>query len=283
VEFRSVSVSVVTSGNFGKGTTPTNKVIYTLYSDGTMVLEGTGALFGTSWRGDDQPFIDYRKQIKHLIIGEGITSTTRGSLVKLSNLETIQFPSTLTRLPQNALMSSFKDSITELTIPATVVYLGAYSIGHYTGDPSACFTDVIIENPNIQIQDHTAVFNGGSNLEQLTLYSYGAENNVSAYAEKYGIRYVDLNDYCQGEFNGVEYSYSGGILILSPLTAGATVSALHQPWAEYIPYIETVIIEKGIDGIASGAFRDYAALRTVSIPDSLKSIGDGAFALTSGG
>ena len=280
VEFRSVSVSVVTFGNLGKGTTPTDKVIYTLYSDGTMVLEGTGALFGIDWRGDNQPFIDYRKQVKHLIIGEGITSTTSGSLVKLSNLETIQFPSTLTHLPQNALMSCFRPDITKLTIPATVVHLGTYSIGHYTGDNSAYFTDVIIENPNIQISDHNAVFNGGAKLDQLTLYSYGANNKVSAYAEKYGIRYVDLNNYLEGEYGDIHYELSNGILILEPLVDNASVPASNQPWASYAESITKIIVGEGVVSIPQNAFADYPALTTVVLPSSLDSIGDGAFSVT---
>jgi len=282
VEFRSVSVSVVTSGNLGKGTTPTDKVIYTLYSDGTMVLEGTGALFGIDWRGDNQPFIDYRKQVKHLIIGEGITSTTSGSLVKLSNLETIQFPSTLTRLPQNALMSCFRPDITELTIPATVVHLGSYSIGHYTGDNSAYFTDVIIENPNIQITDHNAVFNGGAKLDQLTLYSYGANNNVSAYAEKYGIRYVDLNNYLEGEYGDIHYELSDGILILESLADNASVPTGNQPWAPYAESITKIIVGDGIVSIPQNAFANYPALTAVALPSGLDSIGDGAFSVTQG-
>lgn len=280
VEFRSVSVSIVTSGNLGKGATPTDKVIYTLYSDGTMVLEGTGALFGTDWRGDNQPFIDYRKQIKHLIIGEGITSTTSGSLVKLSNLETIQFPSTFTHLPQNALMSCFRSDITKLTIPATVVHLGAYSIGHYTGDASAEFTDIIIENPNIQITNHVAVFNGGTKLDQLTLYSYGSNNKVSAYAEKYGIRYVDLNNFLEGEYGDIHYELSDGVLILEPIVNNACIPADNQPWASYSESITKIIIGEGIVSIPQNAFADYPALTEVALPSDLDSIGDGAFSVT---
>ena len=280
VEFRNLSVSVVTTGNLGKGTTPTDSVIYTLYSDGTMVLEGTGALFGIDWRGDNQPFIDFRSQVKHLIIGEGITSTTSGSLVKLSNLETIQFPSTLTHLPQNALMSCFRPDITELTIPATVVHLGAYSIGHYTGDASAYFTDVIIENPNIQITDHVAVFNGGAKLDQLTLYSYGSSNQVSSYAEKYGIRYIDLNNYLEGNFGDIHYELSNGILVLEPQVENASIPAGNLPWASYAESITKVEIAEGIVSIPRNAFSDYPSLTTASLPSSLQSIGDAAFSTT---
>ena len=283
VEFRSIELSVVTSGNLGPGTTPTDKVKYTLYSDGTMVVEGEGALFGCYWDGRNQPFIEYRKEIKHLIISEGITQTTGGSFAHLTNLETVSFPSTIKKLQNNAFMNSFSESVTKITIPKNVVQLGAYSFGHYGGDTSAYFTDIIIENPNVVFtEDSNAIFNGGAKLDKLTLYSYGADNNVSAYAKKHNINYVDLYDYFSGEYSGIQYSYSGGVLVLNGVTYGATVFAKDQPWAEYIEKIKSIVIQDGISSIANDAFKNYPALCKIEFPNDLKAIGNGAFAMTSG-
>ena len=282
VEYRSVPLTVIASGNFGYGTEPTNKVIYTIYSNGTMTVEGEGALFGCAWDGKYQPFIEYRKQVRHLIIGEGITSTTSGSFAYFSNLETVSFPSTLTKIPNNGFMSAFAESVTSITIPETVIQIGAYSFGHYGGDPSAYFTDVIIENPDIKITDHKAVFNGGSKLDKLTLYSYGAENNVSEYAEKYGIRYIDLNNYSTGEFGGIKYFYYNGVLTLSTDSEGVSIPSGNAPWNEHKNDITKIVIESGITGISENAFVNYPLLEEVEIPDSLKSIGNGAFTVTEG-
>ncbi|MBQ7873531.1 MAG: leucine-rich repeat protein, partial [Oscillospiraceae bacterium] len=279
VEFRSVPLTVITSGNFGHGTEPTDKVIYTLYSNGTMVVEGEGALYSCYWDGRYQPFIDYRDQIKHLIIGEGITSTTSGAFAYLKNLETVSFPTTLTRLSNNAFMSSFVESITSLTIPETVTYIGAYAFGHYGGDPSAYFTDITIENPDIDFFESNAVFNGGSKLDKLTLYSYGGENKVSAYAEKYGIRYLDLNSYLSGEFGGIRYEYYEDVLTLSTESEGVLIPAENAPWHEYRGEISKIVIEEGITGISANAFADYTALEEVELPENFKSIGDGAFSV----
>ena len=281
VEMQALPLTVVTSGNLGYGTTPTDKIIYTLYSNGTMVLEGEGAIFSCYWDGRTQPFIEYRKQIKHLIIGEGITQTSSGCFAHLTNLETVSFPSTIIKLPNNAFMNSFAQGVTEITIPKSVTSLGSYTFGHYGGDPSAYFTDVIIENPNIIIEDSKAVFNGGAKLDSLTLYSYGIDNNVSAYAEKYGIRYIDLHDYFYGTYGEIDYTITSGVLILSTDGVNITIPA-DAPWNEYRDSITKIIIEDGITGIAADAFRDYIRLSAVKLHENIKSIGSGAFAVSVG-
>ena len=282
VEFRAVELTVVTSGNFGAGSTPTDKVTYTLYSNGTMVVEGNGSIFHCDWNGTKQPFIEYRKQIKHLIIGEGITQTTGGCFAHLTNLLTVSFPSTLTKLHNNAFMNSFATSVTEITIPETVSYMGAYSIGHHSGDESAYFTDIILENPNITIADNDAVFNGGAKLNQLTLYSHGTQNNVSAYAAKYGIKYIDLDSYAHGVAGEIEYRFYDGVLTLRAESGNAIVPAGDYPWNDQRKEIQKIVIGDGIVGISDNAFVNYAVLEEVELPDNFQSLGSGAFAVTDG-
>ena len=282
VEFRAVPLTVVTSGNLGYGTQPTDAVIYTLYSNGTMVVEGTGVLFDCYWDGRNQPFIDYRSQIKHLIIGEGVTSTRGGCFAHLKNLETVQLPSTLTSLSKNAFMSSFVESVTEFTIPASVTNLGSYSLGHYGGDASAYFTDIIIENPNIKITDEKAVFNGGSKLDKLTLYSYGNDNAVRAYAEKYGIAYIDLDSYAFGSVGEVNYRIYNGVLTIYTDGENVVIPANDLPWNAYKDTITRIVIQDGITVIYENAFTDYPVLEEVVLPECLVSIGNSAFSVTNG-
>lgn len=279
VEFRSVPLTVVTSGNVGYGTPYTDDVIYTLYSNGTMVISGNGIVYCSDWRGDYQPYKDYRAQVKTLIIEEGISATRGGCFAHFYNLETVTLPDSLTKIDGNAFMSSFSSSVTSIVIPETVTFIGSYCYGFYYGNGGTTFTDVIIENPNVILPANNTAFNAGSNLENLTLYSYGTDNNVSAYAEKYGCKYVDLEVYKTGEFEGINYAYYDGVLTLS--TEGKNMSIPSDaPWNEYKSKITKIEIESGIIGISANAFADYAVLEKVELPDSIKSIGNCAFSVS---
>ncbi|MBQ3501493.1 MAG: leucine-rich repeat protein, partial [Oscillospiraceae bacterium] len=279
VEFRSVPLTVVTSGNVGYGTPYTDDVIYTLYSNGTMVISGNGIVYCSDWRGDYQPYKDYRAQVKTLIIEEGISATRGGCFAHFYNLETVTLPDSLTKIDGNAFMSSFSSSVTNIVIPETVTFIGSYCYGFYYGNGGTTFTDVIIENPNVILPANNTAFNAGSNLENLTLYSYGTDNNVSAYAEKYGCKYVDLEVYKTGEFEGINYAYYDGVLTLS--TEGENMSIPSDaPWNEYKSKITKIEIESGIIGISANAFADYAVLEKVELPDSIKSIGNCAFSVS---
>lgn len=280
VEFRPVELAVVTSGNVGYGTPYTDAVTYTLYADGTMVIAGSGRVYCSDWRGNNQPYYAYRDQVKNLIIEEGITQTSGGCFAYFVNLERVSFPDSLVKINKNAFMNSFVSSMTSITIPATVTYLADYAFGFYSGSASATFTDVIIENPNASFHASNAVFNSGKKLQNLTLYSYGAENNVRTYAETYGCRYVDLNNYMEGDFGDVHYELSNGVLVLEALVENAEIAAEKQPWASMVDKITKIVISDGVTTIADNAFANYTALTEVELPHGLEVIGDGVFAVS---
>ncbi len=284
VEFRSVPLTVITSGNFGYGTEPTDKIIYTIYSNGTMTVEGEGALFNCNWDASKQPFIDYRSYVKNLIIGEGITVISRGSFAYLSNLETVSFPSTLTEIQGNGFMASFVEEVNSITIPKSVNRIGVTAFGYTSG---TFFTDITIENPDINFPDKSnsfyhAVFNHGRNPEKTTLYSYGDDNNVSAYAKDIGCNYVNLEKYLSGTIGEISYEYYDGVLTLSTDSEGVLIPSENAPWHEHRNEITKIVIGDGISGISENAFVNYPVLEEVVLPDSLKTIGNGAFAVTEG-
>ena len=88
--------SVITEGNI------TNTVSYKLYSDGTLNIEGEGALKRYNQWSDFSAFDQYREQVKKIVIGEGVTQIVQYSFINNSNsevftnLESVEFPSTIT-------------------------------------------------------------------------------------------------------------------------------------------------------------------------------------------
>ena len=286
-------IEVITSGNFGNAgkadasTPAADTATYTIFADGTLRVQGTGSLYNCNWNGELQPFKSYRANITRLIVCEGITSTSGGNFAKLHNLTSFELPKSLTALNNNAFWASFSSDMTKITIPATVTNLGTYLFGvpHIKVDyPSAKFLDIIIENPNTEFTTGTnwhCMFNSGTCNGDITLYSYGETNNVKAFAEKIGAKYIDLNKVVEGVENNLAYTCFDGELTLKPadITLPATLPE-SMPWLLKIDRseIKNIIIGNGITEIPAGYFSNYTALENITIPNSVLSIGDMAFA-----
>ncbi len=284
--YETKGLPIVVTGNFGVGSTPSESASYTLYENGTLKISGTGATFGCGWNGANQPFKNYRDLIAKVVIGEGITENTAGDFANLSNLTTVEFPTTFKKINTNAFMDSFKKGITSITIPAQVEYIGCFIFGYYATD-NATFTDIIIENPDITFYtnpsntaNEISIFNRGKHNREITLYSYGAENNVSAYAEKIGATYVDLDAEIFGTEGNLFYKFFDGELTLGATDlASPAVLDDKAPWLELIDKSEVITLHvgEGIAEIPTEYFTDYTSLKSVTLSESVTNIQDRAF------
>ena len=284
--FETKGLTVVATGNFGAGSTATDSVIYTLYDNGTLKISGSGATYNCGWNGANQPFISYRDQITKVVIGEGITENSGGDFANLSSLTAVEFPTTFKKINTNAFMDSFKSGIDTVTVPESVTYVGCFIFGPFsTGN--AVFTNVIFENPDTVFYTNPSntanelkIFNGGKFNSSITLYSYGASNNVSAYAAKIGAEYVDLNSRIAGSVDNLSYEYFEGTLTLSA-KSGAESATLPttSPWLNYVEreLITSIVVGEGITEIPESYFKDYTALTSVTLSDTVDVIRTGAF------
>ena len=284
--YETKGLTVVVTGNFGAGSSPSASATYTLYENGTLKISGTGATYGCGWNGANQPFKEYRDRITKLVIGEGITENTAGDFANLYNLTSVEFPTTFKQIKTNAFMDSFKKGITTITIPKQVTYIGCFIFGYYATD-GAVFTDIIIENPDITFytnpsspKNELSIFNRGNHNSSITLYSYGAENNVSAYAAKIGAKYVDLNAEISGTAGDISYKFFEGELTLSALGTAATLPA-DSPWLARIDKadVKRINVGEGITSIPADYFTDYTSLKEVVLSESVSVVSDRAFAV----
>ncbi|MBQ9117317.1 MAG: DUF4886 domain-containing protein [Clostridia bacterium] len=287
--FETKPIGIVASGNIG-ATNP-GDATYTIYEDGTFKLSGSGETASCGWNGASQPFKNYRSSVTRVIIAEGITKVGIGTFSYLPNLEYAYIPSTISVFPQNLFMDSFAKNVTSFTIPANITRIEICALGRYN-QSNALFTDIIIENPNVTFQ--AANDNGGtpyifvnayaSRCSELTIYSYGASNNVSKYAEQYGLRYVDLSTTVLGTVDNISYNCFEGVLTLNAKDASAPVALTAAPWLDRISKsdITEIVINAGIDSIPTGFFKDYTALTSVTLPKTLTTVGSEAFATSSG-
>ena len=275
---------VIASGNLGVSstTTPGTNVTYKIFEDGTLKLYGTGESFDCKYNGSTQPFRSYASGIKRVVVSEGITAVGRGAFASLPKLEEAILPTSLTMFKRNIFMDSFVSTMTSYTIPAHITTIEYYVLGRYTASSnSALFTDIIIENPNVTFTDKVITFNDGSNPGLVTLYSYGSDNNVSKFAAAYGFNYVDLNSVISGTVGNVNYNLNDGKLTLSAKDASASAALpSDSPWLDRAEAssITEIVIGEGITEIPDGYFKDYTSLTSVSMANTVTSIGAEAFA-----
>lgn len=115
-----------------------NDINYVLYSDGKLILKGTGEMYdyasALETSGEKSPFYENGK-IKSVVISEGITSVGEFAFIYCNKLKSAILPTTLTTIKRNGFMPHIDEYIvhqnlyglTEITIPANVTEIGKYA------------------------------------------------------------------------------------------------------------------------------------------------------------
>lgn len=115
-----------------------NDINYVLYSDGKLILKGTGAMFdyasSIETSGNSSPFCD-NDRIKSVVISEGITSIGEFAFSFCNNLKTATLPTSLKTIKRNGFMPHIGEYIvhqnlyglTEITIPPEVTEIAKYA------------------------------------------------------------------------------------------------------------------------------------------------------------
>lgn len=105
---------IIEAGELGEN------VYYVLYSDGTLLLRGTGDTYDYTSSIETPPNESPLKgnlKVKNLVVSDGITSLGDFILPSCDNLETASLPNSITRIGRNA----FTNGLKIVTIPDTVV------------------------------------------------------------------------------------------------------------------------------------------------------------------
>ena len=102
-------------GNCGAGGLNDRSVRWILTSDGTMTISGTGAM--AMWEAEEYPWQELRDQIRSVVIRTGVTTVGSYAFSDCNNLETVEFPNTLTTIGEGAFMNSH---LRDVVIPDSV-------------------------------------------------------------------------------------------------------------------------------------------------------------------
>lgn len=113
---------IVSAGQCGEN------AYYALYSNGKVLVKGTGAMYDYDLESNRSPF--YRNDaVSSLVVSEGITTVGKDAFERCLHLETVSLPTTLTSIGNGAFMPADEypnaaGKLNSITIPDAVTTLG---------------------------------------------------------------------------------------------------------------------------------------------------------------
>ena len=239
-------LTIVAAGSCGANG---DNVTYTIYSDMTMVISGSGVM-------KDYDFIshinnDYYQYLKKVIIEDGVTSISKYAFYNCTSLTSVTIPSGAASIGDYAFYNCL--SLTSVAIPSGVISIGssAFSdcegltavtipsglttIGHNAFQSCTCLTSISI--PGSVTSIGFFAFKGCSGLISIRVDS----NNV----------YYDSRDNC---------------------------NAIIETTSNTLLYgCKNTVIPNSVTSIGGYAFYDCRGLISMTIPNSVASIGDWTF------
>ena len=224
------------------------------YSDGTLTIRGSGDMF-TFDSQSAVPWYQYRNSIQHVVLPAGLTSVTRYAFYGLSVL-------------------------TEIEIPASVLTVADSALGNCRRLDKVTFRgkDTTIYNSKSTINNSESYSSGGN--------SYYFNGNICGYYDSAAYRYAENTGYC---FRPIDTTICGENLTCSydASTKTLTISGTgdmydfrqyaETPWYAYYEEIEKIIVGEGVTSVGNHAFEGTRNAAQVTLPTTLKRIGDSAF------
>ncbi len=273
---------------------------WVLAADGTLYINGTGAMSDYTSSTASAPWGSKRAQVKAVVIGNGVTYIGAFAFYNMKNLTSVTFASTskLEIIGESAFGQT--TALTSVELPASLKKVGDKSF-QYSGIKTVTF----MANSKLETIDRFA-FRNCASLESVyipskilaigdkILYSANADAALLVPMNSLGQTYATANGY---KMIVREETLSGSCgpnatWTLTPdgvLTIGGTgslnvfgTSYKTQPWGTNRAYIKKVVIGNGITDITNFAFYYCSALETVEFEagSSVKTINTSPFSFT---
>ena len=244
-------------------------------STGTLTITGSGKM--NNFTQNTQPWSAYLTQIKKVVIGNGVTSIGNSAFGGCSNLADVSIPKTVTKIGSDAFNCCY--SLTSITLPDNLTSLGTRvfykcNLQEITiPDRVSIIPDYGFYN-NLNLQSVTL----GNGTAEIRQYAFGNCNSLAQITIPANASYIESTAFygCTGltdifvdegnasfcDVDGVVYSKDLKTLKLYP--AGSPRTSYEVP--------------DGVTTIAICAFYRCQNVTSITLPGSLTSISNDAFA-----
>ena len=252
--------------------------------DSTLVIKGTGGM--SEWEySSENPWTTYLKNIRNLVIEEGVTSITKYAFAWCQNLKEVSIANSVTAIGRYAFRSCY--NLKTISIPDNVTYIGLHAFEECSG-----LTAITI--PESVRTFEPDVFYGCTGLTSIKWEAkYCRESDFSTSFFENICR--QITDFTFGE--NVEYIPSGlcrSMVNLKSITLPSSVIDIGENVFyncrflspifntnvfAFLPtaYMGDYEIPQGIKIIAGGACENCTYLTSITIPESVTSIRNYSF------
>lgn len=225
---------------------------------GTVTLSGTGEItINTSYK----PWGNYPKDVKKVVIGEGITGIAANTFSNLRNLTEVVLPESLTSIGRCVFMSCGALKTIDLSHITT--------IGEYAFDGCHALTAANIAS--VTAIDSYAFRNSG--LQSITIPETLTVVPERVFTGCTSLREVILHD----RITKIGYDTFNGCSQLTSLQFPKSLKEVDDFAFSGCTGLADIQLNEGLEIIGRGAFSGCTGIKTLVIPDSVKEIEDDAF------
>ena len=240
VSFANTETGEPQQGNIGDNCT------YTLDEEGNMIISGTGTL--------EQMPSQLLKQIRTVVIEEGVTEIGENAFSDCSSLSEISLPESLTSIGYYVFYSC--NSLKEITIPRGVTTIEENAFLYCSS-----LKNIFVDEKNEHYTGEDGIL---FNKEKTALVKYPVGKGEEEYIIPDSVISIDWEAFF-------------GCSSLKKITIPENVTEICGYAFSDCTSLKEITIPESVTTIGAGAFEGCSSLKEITIPESVTEIGDYAF------